>query len=80
MKNTLTFLFLLGQSISTVLAQPAGSQPLKLGDITVSGSLRTRVEAWDWFQGSANDDYTFPGGQIHIPIDQKMPGICRFQR
>jgi hypothetical protein len=48
MKTTLTFLFVLGQSISIALAQPARSQPLKLGDITVSGSLRTRVESWDW--------------------------------
>ena len=70
MKNTLTFLFLLGQSISTVLAQPAGSQPLKLGDITVSGSLRTRVEAWDWFQGSANNDYTFPGSLARLSLSE----------
>jgi hypothetical protein len=50
MKTTLTFLFLLGQSISIALAQAPTSQPLKLGDINVSGSLRTRVESWDWFQ------------------------------
>jgi hypothetical protein len=70
MKTTLTFLFLLGQSISIALAQPATSQPLKLGDITVSGSLRTRVESWDWFQGSANNDYTFPGSIARLSLSQ----------
>ena len=45
MKTALTFLFLLGQSISIALAQPATSQPLKLSDITVSRSLRRRVES-----------------------------------
>ena len=70
MKTALTFLFLLGQSISIALAQPATSQPLKLGDITVSGSLRTRVESWDWFQGSANNNYTFPGSIARLSLSQ----------
>jgi hypothetical protein len=70
MKTILIFLFLLEQSISIALAQPATSQPLKLGDITVSGSLRTRVESWDWFQGSANNDYTFPGSIARLSLSQ----------
>ena len=70
MKTTLIYLFLLGQSISIALAQPATSQPLKLGDITVSGSLRTRVESWDWFQGNANNDYTFPGSIARLSLSQ----------
>lgn len=70
MKSTLTFLFLLGQSISTAPAQPATPQTLKLGDVSVSGSLRTRVESWDWFQGSANNDYTFPGSIARLSLSQ----------
>ena len=70
MKTTCTFLFLLGQAISSALAQPATSQPLKLGDITVLGSLRTRVESWEWFQGSANNDYTFPGSIARLSLSQ----------
>jgi len=75
MKDTLTFIFLLGQSISIVLAQPATSPPLKLGDITVSGSLRTRVESWDWFQGNANNDYTFPGSIARMSLSQSKKVI-----
>ena len=70
MKTAFIFLFLLGQSISTALAQPAGASPLKLGDITVSGSLRTRIESWDWFQGNANNDYTFPGSIARLSLSK----------
>jgi hypothetical protein len=69
-KTTSTFLFLRGQAISIAHAQPATSQPLKLGDITVSGSLRTRIESWNWFQGSANNDYTFPGSIARLSLTQ----------
>src|SRR5690242_12562818 len=70
MKGTLTFIILLWPSISIVLAQPATFPPLKLGDITVSGSLRTRVESWDWFQGNANNDYAFPGSIARLSLSQ----------
>ena len=70
MKTVLTSLFLLGQSISIAQAQPATFQPLTPGGITVSGSLRTRVESWDWFQGSANNDYTFPGSIARLGLSQ----------
>jgi hypothetical protein len=44
------------------------SQPLKIGYVTVSGSLRTRIESWDWFQGNANNDYTFPGSIARLSL------------
>ena len=75
MKTSLIVLFLLGQAISIALAQPATSQPLKLGDITISGSLRTRVESWDWFQGSANNDYTFPGSIARLSLSQSSRAL-----
>ncbi len=43
---------------------------VKIGDVTVSGSLRTRVESWDWFQGTANGDYTFPGSILSVSLAQ----------
>ncbi len=51
-------------------AQSPAAEPLKIGDITISGSLRTRVESWDWFQGNANNDYTFPGSIFRISLSQ----------
>ena len=36
--------------------------------MTVSGSLRTRVEAWDWFQGSADNSYGYNGSLLRIGL------------
>src|SRR6185437_7092255 len=70
MKRILAFLFLAGQTSSAGLAQTAASEPLRIGDVTVSGSLRTRVESWDWFQGSASNQYTFPGSIARIGLSE----------
>ena len=46
---------------------PAG---VKVGDVAVSASLRTRVEAWDWFAGNAQNDYVFPGSILRVSLSQ----------
>jgi hypothetical protein len=51
-------------------AQSPALAPLKIGDITVSGSLRTRVESWDWFSGSANNQYTYPGSILRMSLSE----------
>ena len=59
----------------TLLAQSAAPAPapapLKIGDVTVQGSIRSRVEAWDWF--GANDDsvYTYSGTLIRLGFSQQ---------
>jgi len=59
MRNkALAFFFFLSVTSSSV-AQDVASDPVKVGDVTVSGWLRTRAEAWDWFQGNANNQYAF---------------------
>ncbi len=70
MKNALTCLLLLGHMISTAFAQPAAPRRFEIGGITVSGSLRTRIESWDWFQGNANSDYTFPGSIARLSLSR----------
>ncbi|MBZ5607562.1 MAG: alginate export family protein [Acidobacteriia bacterium] len=56
-------------SDASLFAQASPDQ-LKIGDVVVSGSLRTRIEAWDWFQGNANNDYTFPGSIFRLNLSQ----------
>ena len=56
--------------VPIALAQGQASDPLKIGDVTISGSLRTRVESWDWFQGNANNDYTFPGSLLRVSLSE----------
>lgn len=55
-------------------ATKAQSQPgnLKLGTLSVSGSIRFRVEAWDWFEGSAENEYAFPHYIFRIALAQRF--------
>jgi hypothetical protein len=53
-----------------VWGQSSAPAPFKIGDITVSGSLRTRVESWDWFSGAADNQYTFPGSILRLGLGQ----------
>jgi hypothetical protein len=53
----------------SLLQPPAIRQPRELS-AGASGSLRTCVESWDWFQGNANNDYTFPGSIFRLSLSQ----------
>jgi hypothetical protein len=58
------------------------AQPVKLGSVTLSGSLRTRVEDWSWFETpNFEDDYAFGAitlrlslGQQHERLDWQVEG------
>ena len=48
------------RSATSATPKAATNQPYKIGDWTISGSLRGRVENWDWFSTPGFDDnYTF---------------------
>ena len=59
-------------AVPAAFAQAQTADPVKIGDVTISGSLRTRVESWDWFQGNANYDYTFPGSIFRVSLSQSL--------
>jgi hypothetical protein len=44
--------------------------PIRLGDVNINGSLRTRVESWDWFDGAANNDYTYPASILRLSFSE----------
>ena len=47
------------------------SGPIKLGNITVTGSLRSRLYDWDWFQPTAgNNSYQYSGNIFRIGFSQ----------
>jgi hypothetical protein len=48
----------------------AASAPIQIGDITAAGSLRTRIESWDWFTGNADNDYTFAGSILGLGFSE----------
>lgn len=66
-------LLLLALIATTLFAQskpePSG---IKLGSLDVSGTIRLRAEAWDWFDApTANDTYVFGASTLRLSIGQK---------
>ncbi len=51
---------------------PPASEPIKWGNVTVSGSLRSRLEIWDWFEGNANNDYSYSGNIFRLSFSENM--------
>ena len=46
-------------------------KPFKIGNVVVTGSIRSRVEAWDWFQADTGDGtYAFSGNLFRISFAQ----------
>lgn len=47
--------------------------PITLGSVTFSGSVRDRVENWDWFTPAAGEHlYTFNGTTIRLALSQNL--------
>lgn len=63
---------LLAPLSTRVAAQaPAPGVPaLNPGGVAVSGSVRTRLESWDWFGDTENGTYTYPGTLVRIGLGQ----------
>ena len=53
-------------------AKPAAAPaPIKLGSLTLSGSVRARLENWDWYDTTAADDtYNFGAIVLRVAIGQ----------
>jgi hypothetical protein len=73
MKRIVCTLGLLAAACSAQSAAPAGLDPIKLGSVTFSGSLRSRVEAFDWFHPSTGDNaYGYSGNILRFSLSQKL--------
>ncbi len=57
----------------TVKPSPAPSPaPIKLGSLTLTGSLRLRFESWDWFEtGAAENSYNFGAATLRLSLGQQ---------
>jgi hypothetical protein len=48
------------------------SQPIQLGPVTFSGSVRERYELWDWFQPTTGQNqYNYSGTLIRLALSQE---------
>jgi hypothetical protein len=57
-----------------ILLNAQGTEPLLIGSVTVSGSMRSRIESWDWFTAASCDHaYTFDGSTLRLGFTQTLP-------
>ena len=50
--------------------------PIKLGGVTLSGSLRLRMESWDWFETqNADSAYTFGAATLRVALGQQRDRV-----
>jgi hypothetical protein len=69
----LALLFLPVISRAQSPASGVTADPIKLGDITVSGSLRSRMYVWDWFQPAAGENqYEYSGNILRLNFAEKL--------
>jgi len=55
---------------STAAGKPSAA-PIKIGDLTVSGSVRLRFENWDWFDAApADDKYNEANITLRVAVGQ----------
>ena len=59
---------LFGQGTAPSPGGTTRSLDSQLGRLTISGSLRTRVEAWDWFESRANNSYVYNGSLLRLGL------------
>jgi hypothetical protein len=53
-------------------AVPQADKPLKLGDITITGSLRARLYVWNWFQAATGQNqYAYSGNLLRLNLAEK---------
>ena len=58
----------------TPAAKPAPAPaPIKLGKVTLSGSLRLRFESWEWFESNtAENNYNFGAATLRVSLSQQL--------
>ena len=65
----LTSRFAVGQSPTP---PQASTSPIQIGSVTIGGSIRTRVEGWNWFKApGAENTYGFPGTLFRLSLSQQ---------
>jgi hypothetical protein len=69
--SAFVLLFSAAQAVWAQAPAANSAAPIKIGDVTVTGSLRSRVYFWDWFQPTAgNNNYQYSGNLFRIGFSQ----------
>ena len=69
-----TVLFLPMLAAAVAVGQSAAT-PMKLGDIVVTGTFRSRAYGWDWFEpASGNNEYGYSGNLLRVNFTEQRKG------
>jgi hypothetical protein len=69
--SLILFTLLSAGGYAQTAAAPDASDPIKIGDVTFTGSLRSRMYDWDWFQpASGNNSYLYSGNILRFGFSQ----------
>jgi hypothetical protein len=69
MKPLLIFLL---AGVACAQTTPAPDAPIKIGDVDVTGTLRSRVYVWNWFQAATGENqYTYSGNYLRLSLAEK---------
>ncbi len=61
-------------NVAKETVKPAPSPtPIKIGSLTLSGSLRLRMESWYWFESNtAENNYNFGAATLRVALSQQL--------
>jgi hypothetical protein len=60
---------------ATVSYAQSADNSLKLGDVTVTGTFRSRAYDWDWFEpASGNNQYAYSGNLLRVNFKEQRKG------
>ncbi len=66
-------LLLIALSVRALAQAPPPAVPgLNAGGVTFAGSVRTRVESWDWFGDAENGTYTYPASLVRFGLGRSQ--------
>lgn len=77
MRKILLSLALLGlpAALRAQTPSPDGTDPIKLGDVTFTASLRSRLYVWDWFAAAKGENqYEYSGNLLRLNFSEKLTG------
>jgi len=67
----LLLLFLAGMACAQTISAP--DAPIKIGDVEVTGTLRSRLYVWNWFQAANGENqYTYSGNYLRLNLAEKF--------
>jgi hypothetical protein len=61
---------LLWAMLLTMATAAAQDSPTRLGDVRIQGSIRSRLEFWDWFGANDASRYAFSGNILRLNLSQ----------